>query len=129
MNCSSQFQSAEFGNGSASQCTKALKKKKIPFREFILKDLSEEVIGVLFSYFIFETAIIGKLLNMNPFDQPAVELIKKEIQDCNVLIHLAAADYYPDFDMGSSDDWDNYILNNITFNKAWIQSYEQHQDK
>ena len=55
---------------------KALKKKKIPFREFILKDLSEEVIGELFSYFIFETAIIGKLLNMNPFDQPAVEQVK-----------------------------------------------------
>ncbi len=55
---------------------RALKKKKIPFREFKVKDLNEEVLGELFSYFIFETAIVGKLLNINPFDQPAVEQVK-----------------------------------------------------
>ena len=37
-----------------------------------------ETLGKLFSYFILETIILGKLVNLNPFDQPAVELIKKE---------------------------------------------------
>ena len=55
---------------------KALKRKKIPFREFTVKDFSEESIGELFSYFILETALIGKTSNINPFDQPAVEQVK-----------------------------------------------------
>jgi len=55
---------------------KALKKKRIPFREFKIRDLSEQVLGELFSYFILETAIVGKLVNINPFDQPAVEEVK-----------------------------------------------------
>ena len=36
----------------------------------------EEVLGELFSYFILETAIIGQLSNINPFNQPAVEQVK-----------------------------------------------------
>jgi len=55
---------------------KILKKKKIPFREFIIDDFSEKNLGELFSYFILETVIIGKLTNINPFDQPAVEEVK-----------------------------------------------------
>jgi glucose-6-phosphate isomerase len=54
----------------------SLKEKKIPFREFKIKDFSEEVLGELFSYFILETAIIGELSNINPFNQPAVEQVK-----------------------------------------------------
>ena len=57
---------------------KALKRKKIPFREFIIKDFSEESLGEFFSYFILETALIGKLSNINPFDQPAVEEVKAD---------------------------------------------------
>ena len=53
-----------------------LKKKKIPFREFRIKDQSEKVLGELFSYFMLETALIGKLNNTNPFDQPSVEEVK-----------------------------------------------------
>ena len=55
---------------------KVLKRKKIPFREFIIKDFSEQNLGELFSYFTLETALIGKLSNINPFDQPAVEQVK-----------------------------------------------------
>tara|TARA_Y200000002_G_scaffold356434_1_gene338193 strand:- start:8088 stop:9305 length:1218 start_codon:yes stop_codon:yes gene_type:complete len=54
----------------------SLKKKKIPFREFRIRDLSEQTLGELFSYFLLETAIVGKLVNVNPFDQPAVEEVK-----------------------------------------------------
>ena len=34
--------------------------------------------GELFCFFILETILIGKSLNLNPYDQPAVELIKVE---------------------------------------------------
>ena len=56
---------------------KTFKKKKIPFREFRIKEINEETLGKLFSYFIIETIIIGKLLNINPFNQPAVEQVKE----------------------------------------------------
>ena len=38
----------------------------------------KKTLGELFCFFILETILIGKLLNVNPYDQPAVELIKKE---------------------------------------------------
>ena len=55
---------------------KSFKEKKIPFREFKIKSNEDEVLGSLFSYFILETIFIGRLLNLNPFDQPAVEQVK-----------------------------------------------------
>ena len=55
---------------------KTFKEKKIPFREFKIKKVSEETIGELFSYFILETIIIGELNKINPYNQPAVELVK-----------------------------------------------------
>ena len=55
---------------------KSFKKNKIPFREFIIKSVDEEVLGKLFSFFILETVIAAKLLRINPFDQPAVEQVK-----------------------------------------------------
>ena len=54
----------------------SLKKNKIPFREFKIKKVNEEVLGELFAYFILETIIVGKLAGINPFDQPAVEQVK-----------------------------------------------------
>tara|TARA_B100001057_G_scaffold464122_1_gene518966 strand:+ start:987 stop:2141 length:1155 start_codon:yes stop_codon:yes gene_type:complete len=53
-------------------------KKNIPFRSFEIKKRNEKTLGELFSFFILETILIGKSLNLNPYDQPAVELIKKE---------------------------------------------------
>ena len=54
------------------------KKKKIPFRSFEVKKRCEKSIGELFCFFILETILLGRALNVNPFDQPSVELIKKE---------------------------------------------------
>ena len=54
------------------------RKKNIPFRSFEIKKRDEKTLGELFCFFILETILIGKALNINPFDQPAVELIKKE---------------------------------------------------
>ena len=53
-------------------------KKKIPFRSFEIKKRDEKSLGELFCFFILETILLGKALNLNPFDQPAVELIKIE---------------------------------------------------
>jgi glucose-6-phosphate isomerase len=53
-----------------------LKRKNIPYQEFVVNKKNEETLGELFSYFIMETSIIGKLINVNPFDQPAVEEVK-----------------------------------------------------
>jgi glucose-6-phosphate isomerase len=63
-------------NAQKNALIKSLLKKDIPFREFKIKTLNEEVLGKLFSYFIVETVIVGKMLNINPFDQPAVEQVK-----------------------------------------------------
>jgi len=52
------------------------KKKRIPFREFKIGIVNEEILGELFSYFMLETALVGKLINIDPFDQPAVEEVK-----------------------------------------------------
>ena len=60
------------------------KKKNIPFRSFEIKKRNEKTLGELFCFFILETILIGKALNINPYDQPAVELIKKETK--NLLI-------------------------------------------
>ena len=55
---------------------KVLKNKKIPFREIHINKFTEETIGELFGYFMLETILLGKLIKVNPFDQPAVELVK-----------------------------------------------------
>jgi glucose-6-phosphate isomerase len=53
-------------------------KKKIPYRSFLINNRSEEALGELFCFFIIETILLGKALSVNPYDQPAVELIKNE---------------------------------------------------
>ena len=53
-------------------------KKKIPFRSFEIKKRDEKSLGELFCFFILETILLGKALKLNPYDQPAVELIKVE---------------------------------------------------
>ena len=63
-------------NSQKNALIKTLLTNKIPFREFKIKKFDEETLGQLFSYFILETAITGKLININPFDQPAVEQVK-----------------------------------------------------
>jgi len=54
------------------------KRKKIPFRSFEILKRSEQSLGEIFCFFILETILLGRALKVNPFDQPSVELIKKE---------------------------------------------------
>ena len=55
-----------------------IKKKKIPFRSFVVEKRNEEVLGELFVFFILETILLARALNINPYNQPAVELIKSD---------------------------------------------------
>ncbi len=53
-------------------------KKKFPFRSFEIINKNEETLGELFAFFILETLMLSSLLNVNPINQPSVELIKIE---------------------------------------------------
>jgi glucose-6-phosphate isomerase len=48
-----------------------------PVRTFDLERLDEHTIGALLMHFMLETIIAGRLLGIDPFDQPAVELAKR----------------------------------------------------
>ena len=52
--------------------------RKNPFVEFILDKKSEEVLGAFMTQKMVETLFLGHLMGVNVFDQPAVELYKKE---------------------------------------------------
>ena len=55
--------------------------KNMPFRSFEIKKRDEKTLGELFCFFILETILLGEALKINPYDQPAVELIKKETKN------------------------------------------------
>ena len=57
---------------------KVFTSKKIPFRSIRVARRDEQSLGELFCFFILETVLLGRALKVNPFDQPSVELIKKE---------------------------------------------------
>ena len=62
-----------------SDATKNIfKLKKIPFRQITFNKKNEEELGELFTFFVLETILLSRLMNINPFDQPAVEQVKIE---------------------------------------------------
>ncbi len=50
-----------------------LAKNGRPVRTFHVPKLNERTLGALFMHFMLETIIAGKILGVDPFDQPAVE--------------------------------------------------------
>ena len=52
--------------------------RNMPFRSFEIINRNEKTLGELFCFFILETILLSRALNVNPYDQPSVELIKKE---------------------------------------------------
>jgi len=68
----------EIVNSQKRATENVFSRKNIPFRSFNVLNRSEETLGELFCFFILETILLGRLLNVNPFDQPSVELIKVE---------------------------------------------------
>ena len=54
--------------------------KNIPHRVINISDHKNPINLIeLFSYFILETILLGYMMNINPYDQPAVQLIKDKI--------------------------------------------------
>jgi len=54
------------------------KKQKMPFMRITLTDTTEKTIGELMMMKMLETVYLASLLDINPFDQPAVEKYKVE---------------------------------------------------
>ena len=50
--------------------------KKIPFRQITLTEKNEKELGKIFTFLVLETILLSRLMNVNAFDQPAVELVK-----------------------------------------------------
>ena len=50
--------------------------KKIPFRQILFDRKDENQLGEIFTFFVLETILLSRLMNVNPFDQPAVEQVK-----------------------------------------------------
>jgi glucose-6-phosphate isomerase len=54
----------------------ALARAGRPVRTFDLDRLDERSMGGLLMHFMLETILAGRMLGLDPFDQPAVELAK-----------------------------------------------------
>ena len=56
----------------------ALIKNRIPFRIFYFLKKREQELGTIFTFFVLETILLSRLMKLNPFDQPAVEIVKQD---------------------------------------------------
>ena len=45
---------------------------------FFFNKIKEFELGEAFTFFVLETILLGRLLNINTFDQPAVEQVKAQ---------------------------------------------------
>ena len=57
---------------------KVFENNNIPFRTFDILKRDEKTMGELFCFFILETILLAKALKVDPFNQPSVELIKRQ---------------------------------------------------
>ena len=65
-------------NAQCNATKNIFKLKKIPFRQITFNKKNEEELGEIFTFFVLETILLSRLMNINPFDQPAVEQVKIE---------------------------------------------------
>ena len=63
-------------NAQKEALIKTLRMKKIPYKEIFMSDKTERGVTEFLVFFMLETIITGKLLGINPFNQPAVEQVK-----------------------------------------------------
>lgn len=56
----------------------AYKKQGLPFMELAFENVNEYELGAFFQFKMIEIMYLGKLMNVNTFDQPHVELYKTE---------------------------------------------------
>ena len=55
-----------------------LELKRMIASHFEQRKKDEEELGEIFTFFALETILLSRLMNINPFDQPAVEEVKTE---------------------------------------------------
>ena len=67
-----------FINAQCKAAKNIFKLKEIPFREITFNKKNEEELGEIFTFFVLETILLARLINVDPFNQPAVELLKIE---------------------------------------------------
>ena len=65
-------------NAQCNATKNIFKLKKIPFRQITFTKKDEYELGKIFTFFVLETILLSRLMNINPFDQPAVEQVKNE---------------------------------------------------
>ena len=65
-------------NAQCAATKNIFKLKKIPFRQITFRKKDEDELGKIFTFFVLETILLSRLMNINPFDQPAVEQVKNE---------------------------------------------------
>ena len=65
-------------NAHCNAVKNIFKLKKIPFRHITFNKKDENELGEIFTFFVLETILLSRLMNINPFDQPAVEQVKIE---------------------------------------------------
>lgn len=70
-------QLSEINKANFDATISALNLKELPIRSIILKDLSAQSLGAIICHSMFEIITISHLMQINPFDQPGVEMIKK----------------------------------------------------
>tara|TARA_B100001093_G_scaffold493821_1_gene536420 strand:- start:447 stop:1268 length:822 start_codon:yes stop_codon:yes gene_type:complete len=95
-----------FITGGAGTCGSVLKDIKYDKVFFDLKSKPKELKNLEY--------IKGNLMDKS--------LLSKNLSGCDILIHLAAKDYYPDFKMSSGEvSWDDYCYNNIDLTKQLFE--------
>jgi len=67
-------------NAQCEATKNIFKLKKIPYRQITFNKKNEEELGAFFIFFILETILLARLMNVNPFNQPAVEQVKIETE-------------------------------------------------
>jgi len=65
-------------NAQCNAVKNIFKLKKIPFRQITFNKKNEEELGEIITFFVLETILLSRLMNINPFNQPAVEQVKTE---------------------------------------------------
>jgi glucose-6-phosphate isomerase len=60
-------------DAEARATAETLSRRGRPIRTMRLKQVDESAMGALFMHFMLETIVMGRLMGVDPFDQPAVE--------------------------------------------------------
>jgi glucose-6-phosphate isomerase len=63
-------------DAQAHAIAQALKQAGRPVRTIDVPELNARAAGALLMHFMMETIVAGRLLHVDPFDQPGVELAK-----------------------------------------------------